>query len=98
MRRLLKNNGLLFDRPASYWTLIVFSANAAFFALVAAGKPIPLLLGLAEPLATLPWLFVFLKGGGWDWIQQRIPERMKAPPPEIGTSEKPQKPGKGPIY
>ena len=91
MRRALKDNGLLFDRPGSYWTLIVFCVNAVFFSLVSAGQSIPLWLGLTEPLVSLPWLFIFLKGGGWDWIQRKIPEQMKAPAEEVDKPPKADK-------
>ena len=75
--KALKDNRLLFDRPLSYWTIGVFSINAAFISLVSAGQTPPVWLNLAEPFAVLPWLFVFLKGGAWAWFKKFIPEQKE---------------------
>ncbi len=80
-RSVLKDNSLLLDRPYSYWTIGVFSLNAAFFALVSSGQAPPLWLGFAVGATTLPWLFVFLRGGAWEWIRKMVPE-LKSPPGE----------------
>jgi len=70
-----------------------------FFTLVSVGQPIPVWLGLAWPFMTLPWVFLFLKGGGWAWVQQRVPEQMKIPDTRPGTPKKKRKKvDKGKIY
>ena len=62
-----------------------------FFTLVSVGQPIPVWLG--------PWVFLFLKGGGWAWVQQRVPEQMKIPDTRPGTPKKKRKKvDKGKIY
>lgn len=71
----LKDNGLLFDRPWSYWTIAVFGINAAFIATLAPGNMAPTWLNIAEPFAAIPWLFFFFKGGAWDWFKRYIPEQ-----------------------
>ena len=80
-RGVLKDNSLLLDRPFSIWTISVFAINGAFFGILAVGQSGPVWLNLLEPLLTLPWLAVFLKGGAWQWIAKFIPDQKKKEEP-----------------
>ncbi len=75
LRLAMQDNRLLFDRPLSYWTIGAVGINAAFIAVVAVGQSPPFWLNIVEPLAAIPWILVFMRGGGWAWLKKYIPEQ-----------------------
>lgn len=78
MKRILGDNGLLFDRPWSYWTIGSQFILGIYLILWASGQG-PLWLQLIVLANTFAWIVVFMKGGAWDWFKHFIPDMTPKP-------------------
>ena len=74
MKKLLRDNGLLFDRPWSYWTMATVWLLLVYQIFKGNPNVAPWLIWAAS-FNTATWVGVFMKGGGWEWAKEKIPER-----------------------
>ncbi len=71
-----RDNGLLFDRPWSYWTIAMLVIGIVFNGMRTVGTA-PDWLALLAWVNAGAWVGVFSKGGGWAWIKEQLPKGRK---------------------